>query len=574
MSERSERTGMTDDGLYWERDDAHWPGRLSRWCAEIMVTSYARGIKELAAEHGWLLDGIAIKEIDNCVYFAVVPIGGKARKPPPRFLVPLLLKLVPEMRRRVGRLRHDNATGYWEQAVDDWFAHREKALLAAADELLAVDLHALDDEALATLIRRTVDHANACMKEHFHCHGAGIAAISTLGLELTADHAFTTAAFAGLLTGLSDTTTGPAAAQQAIVDTVAAAGGLERLAAATDLDEVRAIDDTVAEAVDEYLATWGRRAIRYQVAYPTVAERPDWVLAALKAQAVRAADGAERARAHAATRAEAERRVLAALGDTPETRRRIALAQKAAPLREGNETATVALPVAAARRVGQEAGRRLAARGDLDDVDHVFDLEVDEVVALLRRSADAPPDPRALAAERNRTRVADRPEPPHSFGTPVPPPDLSAFPVDVAATMGALLWLVQKAQVSTATGDGDATALSQRTVTGDVEGIGASPGTYEGPVRVITGEHEFDKLHEGDVLVCPITSPIWSMLFPQVGALVCDAGGPMSHPAIIAREFGVPAVLSTHTATSTLVDGERVRVDGDHGVVVRLRIDA
>jgi pyruvate,water dikinase len=561
---------MESDGLYWERDDAHWPGRLSRWCAEIMVTSYAKGIKELAAEHGWLLDGIAMREIDNCVYFAVVPIGGKARKPPPAFLVPLLLRLVPEMRRRVARLRRDNATGYWAKAVDDWYDHRERELLEQVDELLGIDLPPLDDGELAALIRRTVDHANARMKDHFHCHGAGIANISTLGLELTSKHGFTTAEFAGLLTGLSETTTGPAAAQQAIVDAAAAAGGIDRLRQARDLSEVRAIGETVEQALDDYLATWGRRAIRYQVAYPTVAERPDWVLAALKSQAVQGVDAEERERAHRATRAATERRALAALGDTPETRRRIALAQKAAPLREGNETVTVALPVAAARRVGQEAGRRLAARGLLRDPDHVFDLEVDEVLGLLRADATAPPDPCSLAAERNRARTAERPEPPHSFGTPVPPPDLSAFPDDVAATMGALLWLVQKAQVSTAVDDGDAVALAQRTVSGDAEGIGASPGVYEGPVRLIMGEHDFGKLEDGDVLVCPITSPIWSMLFPQVGALVCDAGGPMSHPAIIAREFGVPAVLSTGTATSTFNDGEHVRVDGTQGVVVRV----
>ena len=71
---------METDGLYWERDNVHWPGRLSRWCAEIMVTRYAQGVKELAAEHGWLIDGIAIREVDNCVYYAVVPVGGKARK--------------------------------------------------------------------------------------------------------------------------------------------------------------------------------------------------------------------------------------------------------------------------------------------------------------------------------------------------------------------------------------------------------------------------------------------------------------------------------------------------------------
>jgi pyruvate,water dikinase len=565
---------VTDDGFYWERDDTHWPGRLSRWCAEIMVERYAQGIKELAAEHGWLIDGIAIKEVDNCVYFAVVPVGGKARKAPPNFLVPLLLKLVPEMRRRIARMRDDNASGYWERAVDDWVTFRERELLDHAEALLSVDVGGLDDQELADLARRTVDHAGACMKVHFHCHGAGIAAISTLGLELTSEHGFTTAEFAGLITGLSDTTTGPAASQQAIVDAAVAAGGLAQLRNAATLDEVRRIDEPVAKALDDYLATWGRRAIRYQVAYPTIGERPDWVLAALKAQAERGADAGARQRAHAATRAATEQRVLAALGDTPETRRRIAFAQKAAPLREGNETATVALPVAAARRVGQEVGRRLAERGVLSDADHVFDLTVDEAAALLRGSSAAPADPGVLAAERNRQRTTDRPEPPHSFGTPIASPDLSAFPVDVAATMGALLWLVQKSQSGESEADGDAASLAARSVSGDATGIGGSPGTYEGTVRVIRGEDEFDKLEDGDVLVCPITSPIWSMLFPQVGALVCDAGGPMSHPAIIAREFGVPAVLSTGTATSTFVDGERVRVDGDNGVVVRVEAGA
>jgi pyruvate,water dikinase len=561
---------METRGLYWERDDVHWPGRLSRWCAEIMVKRYAQGVKELAAEHGWLIDGIAIQEVDGWVYYAVVPVGGKARKPPPAFLVPLALRLVPEMRRRVAALRRDNANDYWERSIADWFAFREQELLDEADRLLTADVASLDDAALAQLTRQAVDHAGACMKEHFHCHGAGIAAISTLGRELTAEHGFTTAEFAGLLTGLSDATTGPAASQQAIVEAVIAAQGSDALRRATDLAQVRAIDETVAKALDGYLTTWGRRAIRYQVAYPTVAERPDWVLAALKAQLARGPDTAARQDAHSATRAAAEARVLSALGDNAETRRRMALAQTAAPLREGNETATVALPVAAVRRIGTEVGRRLAERGLLDDIDHIFDLEIDEAVAALAGAPSGPADVRTLARERNVARTADAPEPPASYGNPIAPPDLAAFPKDVADIMGALLWLVQKAGVSESGDDGDAAALTRRTVHGDAEGTAASPGTYEGPVRVILGEHEFDKLQDGDVLVCPITSPIWSMLFPQVGALVCDAGGPMSHPAIIAREFGIPAVVGTERATTTFRDGERVSVDGTTGVVTRV----
>src|SRR4029077_19266070 len=162
-----------------------------------------------------------------------------------------------------------------------------------------------------------------------------------------------------------------------------AADGSAALRAADDLEQVRAIGETVGKSLDDYLTTWGRRAIRYQVAYPTVAERPDWVLATLKAQLERGPDTAARQEAHAATRARARPRVLAALGDPAETRRRIALAQKAAPLREGNETATVALPVAAVRRAGQEVGRRLVQRGLIDEADHVFDIEIPAALEAL-----------------------------------------------------------------------------------------------------------------------------------------------------------------------------------------------
>jgi pyruvate,water dikinase len=86
-------------------------------------------------------------------------------------------------------------------------------------------------------------------------------------------------------------------------------------------------------------------------------------------------------------------------------------------------------------------------------------------------------------------------------------------------------------------------------------------------VRVIRSEAEFDRLRAGDVLVCPVTSPVWSVLFPSIGALVTDSGGVLSHPAIIAREYGSPAVVATGNGTSVLCDGQVVTVDGTAGVV-------
>lgn len=100
-----------------------------------------------------------------------------------------------------------------------------------------------------------------------------------------------------------------------------------------------------------------------------------------------------------------------------------------------------------------------------------------------------------------------------------------------------------------------------------LNGIPVAAGTYTGAARVLTGEADFGKLQPGDVLVCPITSPAWSVLFPNVGALVADAGGLMSHSAIIAREFQIPAVVGTGNATSLLRDGQVVTVDGTAGTV-------
>jgi rifampicin phosphotransferase len=90
-------------------------------------------------------------------------------------------------------------------------------------------------------------------------------------------------------------------------------------------------------------------------------------------------------------------------------------------------------------------------------------------------------------------------------------------------------------------------------------------------VRVIHSEAEFDRLRAGDVLVCPVILPVWTVLFPHVGALVTDAGGILSNPAIIARECGVPAVVATRMGTTVLRDGQLVIVDGKSGTVEVIR---
>jgi pyruvate,water dikinase len=137
---------------------------------------------------------------------------------------------------------------------------------------------------------------------------------------------------------------------------------------------------------------------------------------------------------------------------------------------------------------------------------------------------------------------------------------VAGFPGDVGEILEATFWYL--AHVG-AEGMEEAEAATGTTLTG----VAAAAGSYEGTARVVLDESGLDRIEPGDVLVCPITSPVWSMVFPSLGGLVCDAGGILSHPAIIAREFGIPAVVGTGSATATVTDGQVVRVDGDEGTV-------
>ncbi len=183
--------------------------------------------------------------------------------------------------------------------------------------------------------------------------------------------------------------------------------------------------------------------MRYEVAYPTVAERPDWLLRQLQEHRPREHED-DRARRDAA-----EQRLLAALGDTDETRARLKAARRAFPVREGNEQATVGLPLAVARRVGLGAGRRLVRNGNLERAEDVFDLTVNEVTALLRSGLIAPADPALRARTRREARAeADARVAPLTVGPPtngsLAAPDLSGFPDDLVRGTNAMVWYTTK----------------------------------------------------------------------------------------------------------------------------------
>jgi phosphohistidine swiveling domain-containing protein len=150
---------------------------------------------------------------------------------------------------------------------------------------------------------------------------------------------------------------------------------------------------------------------------------------------------------------------------------------------------------------------------------------------------------------------------PASYGKRPGAPSFAGLPLESRGIHEAVMWTIERTFAPAASNkkQTDGSALS---------GIAASAGQYTGPVRVIRDETEFGKIRPGDVLVCPITSPVWSILFASVGALVTDTGGILSHSAIIAREYRIPAVVATGNATELLRDGEIVTVDGSTGKVV------
>ena len=100
-----------------------------------------------------------------------------------------------------------------------------------------------------------------------------------------------------------------------------------------------------------------------------------------------------------------------------------------------------------------------------------------------------------------------------------------------------------------------------------LKGIAASPGIIRGKVRIIRGEHEFGKLLAGEVLVCPYTNPSWTPLFATAIAVVTETGGLASHAAIVAREYGIPAVMAIPGVTRTLKEGQEILVNGNRGII-------
>jgi phosphohistidine swiveling domain-containing protein len=198
------------------------------------------------------------------------------------------------------------------------------------------------------------------------------------------------------------------------------------------------------------------------------------------------------------------------------------------------------------RLVMLAVGRKLTESGRLDQPEDVMFLRYNELRQVIG-SAEAI-DARSLVADRQRERDEQAKIRPRDWVGTVTPSQLS-FPYWVN-------W-----------GYPDRFHQKQSEDHAVITGIGASPGVLEGTARVVRTVDEFDEVQDGDILVCQMTNPAWVVLFTKIAGLVTDTGGTTSHPAVLSREFGIPAVVGTSIATARISTGDRIRIDGVAGRV-------
>ncbi|MBO0867118.1 MAG: hypothetical protein J2P15_00995, partial [Micromonosporaceae bacterium] len=209
----------------------------------------------------------------------------------------------------------------------------------------------------------------------------------------------------------------------------------------------------------------------------------------------------------------------------------------------------------------KEFGGLLAQQGVLDDADDIFHLhhtEIDQAlsdVMLHWASGGTPVGHRHFAPI-----IAERKRMVEVLKGWTPPPALGPMPVALNDPAVKMLWGITdetvQAWYSASLGDEK-----------EVHGHAASPGVAEGIARVLRDVNEIGQMRDGEILVCPVTAPSWGPVFGKIKAAVSDIGGSMSHAAIVAREYGMPAVVGCGSATQRIKTGDRVRVDGDRGVV-------
>jgi pyruvate,water dikinase len=203
-------------------------------------------------------------------------------------------------------------------------------------------------------------------------------------------------------------------------------------------------------------------------------------------------------------------------------------------------------------------GALLAGQGVIEQADDVFHLhhtEIDQAISdvSLAWAAGSPP----LGGRHFPPVIAERKRMLEVLRDWTPPPALGPVPDALNDPAVRMLWGVTQERIEQwLAPDPD-----------ELHGVAASPGAVQGIARVLADVSQIGDLREGEILVAPVTAPSWAPVFAKIKAAVSDIGGAMSHAAIVAREYGMPAVVGTGDATRRIRTGDTIAVDGDRGTV-------
>jgi len=526
----------------WELDTVHFPRPVTRYWAEMHPEPFRRGTHEFLSFYGILLDRLAYAYINGFAYKALVPVPDE------------------EVPQRFARAEEVFAKKLWREQLREWDETFKPQSIAKHRELQSVDTDALSDEELADYVGRCRDHHSEMIFQHMRFTGAPSIPTGDFLAHVASWTGLPLPEVLGLLRGAAPVSAGASGELEGLMHAIehdpAAREALESDADPAEvLDRLRSLEGETGAAASAYLDLVGYRLLDgFDISGRYALELPDALVRAIRA----AAEGT------APEAADLDDQIADVRSKVPEEHRGefdelLEEARITYKIRDERGVFSDIWASGIMRRAVLAAGRRLAERGRINDPEHLVDAGFDEMRALLTGTNG--PSAEELA-ERHawRTSHTAKDAPALLGPPPPPPPDPSGLPPAPQRVMRAIGLVIGEMF-------GSSTEEHEEKL---IRGLAASPGVYEGPARRVAGPTEFDRIDQGDVLVTESTTEAFNILLPLLGAIVTDAGGLLSHAAIVSREYGIPGVVGTREGTSLIPDGARVRVDGNAGEVAVL----
>lgn len=539
----------------WERSDAFFPEPITPLSYTAWLPTHTRATARALEILGIPSGGVGHGYFWGRVYDRIIPlIGGEAddKGLPPAPIFKLVTWIHPGFRSRLKTAAAAARDDLPVRFIEDWEDGGRDRIRSRSRQLRAVDLSALSENALADHLADVRAHSFDCGVEHFKLVFGGWVLVGQLGqlAERLAD--WDHDRIIDLIQGHGDATRLEGEALTRLCEAVEA--DPQGAALIEGSDDLRFHPGEAGESLRAFLAEFGHRSFS-SLTDPTWAEDPRPVLELVKSRL------GGKGRSEADPREAAAQSVdelLSSVADDADRARLAAAVERAQRGRPyGDETERDPLEtMGLVHYIAMEAAGRWVAAGHLREPDDVAFLEIDELDAALRGE---PIDLDTIDRRRAEHRWALSNPAPRAMGPEageVPGPDL--LPAATRPIAGAFLWAVRNLFF---------TEPFEPDEEGSLRGLGASAGVYEGPARVIRGHADFPRIKPGDIVVCPSTMASWSSIFPVIGGLITEVGGPLSHPGTLAREFGLPAVLAVGGATSLIADGTQIRIDGARGTV-------